>query len=84
MKTRKVNTDSSLPARLSLTVEPPRSNAPGAGESGGDANAFLIAAAPDLLEACKTAIDYVDFGRPVWVELREAIAKAEGKRGVAV
>lgn len=49
-----------------------------------DANANLIAAAPDLLAACKAALDrhnYQGDGRP-WPQLfdkiRDAIAKAEG------
>ena len=44
------------------------------------ANANLIAAAPDLLEACKAALNMVetDLGPPNWDILRAAIAKAEG------
>lgn len=55
------------------------------------ADAYLIAAAPDLLEACKAAFAIVDEwsdAEPdrgshnhdeVWRKLRLAIAKAEGK-----
>jgi len=49
------------------------------------ANARLIAAAPDLLEAAKTLMEYWDNGTPVRpgcedIEtLRAAIAKAEGQ-----
>ena len=41
------------------------------------ANARLIAAAPRLLAACKTALQYADVSTAV--VLRQAIAKAEGK-----
>jgi len=45
-----------------------------------DANAQLIAAAPDLLTACKEAEDlyWVDMQPSTVRKLREAIAKAEG------
>lgn len=58
-----------------------------------EANARLIAAAPDLLEACKVALWHIDNGeyrsqkegRPRLIEvlnmLRSAIAKVEGKEG---
>ena len=44
----------------------------------GAANARLIAAAPDLLEACRVAFDQTcSSGRPKdWEQLRAAIAKA--------
>jgi len=49
-----------------------------------EANAHLIAAAPDLYEACKALIEAVDedydiigYGREMTI--REALAKAEGK-----
>ena len=46
-------------------------------------NALLIAAAPDLLEACKMVVRYVDEGIRVESEYsemcREAISKAEGR-----
>lgn len=40
-------------------------------------NACLIAAAPDLLQAAKASIRYLD-DRPEFEALRAAIAKAEG------
>lgn len=45
-----------------------------------EANARLIAAAPELLEACKRAFDQTDKdARPAdWEMLRAAIAKATG------
>ena len=50
------------------------------------ANAQLIAAAPELLEACKSACDYYEMleratsvEHPVLSELRQAIAKAKGE-----
>jgi hypothetical protein len=45
-----------------------------------EANARLIAAAPDLLEACKVAFHQTcSVGRPKdWEQLRAAIAKATG------
>ena len=48
------------------------------------ANARLIAAAPDLLEACKAAKKYlepdlVEPGRTIFWKLVEAIAKAQGR-----
>lgn len=45
-----------------------------------DANARLIAAAPDLLDACKSALNMIngDGHPPNWDLLRAAIAKAEG------
>ena len=47
------------------------------------ANALLIAAAPELLEACKEALAYYEQrGKPFLVvseKLRKLIAKAEGK-----
>ena len=48
------------------------------------ANTYLIAAAPELLEACKAAKKYlepdlVEPGRTVFWNLVAAIAKAEGK-----
>lgn len=44
------------------------------------ANQRLIAAAPELLEACKLASDYTDSLPPKIMEvIKEAIAKAEGK-----
>lgn len=53
---------------------------------GRSGNAYLIAAAPDLLAACKAAYKFLGglaanpaIGNP----LREAIAKAEGKQKVA-
>ena len=52
-----------------------------AGEA--EANAKLIAAAPELLEACKKAKDYLQFNKgnssPIYDELVQVIAKAEGK-----
>ena len=47
-------------------------------------NASLIAAAPDLLEACQSAFAYIGFstsdaGMSVLNKLESAIAKAEGK-----
>jgi hypothetical protein len=50
-----------------------------------EANARLIAAAPDLLEALESAAKWIDlrqrdkrFGRDVLAELRAVIAKAKG------
>lgn len=44
-----------------------------------DDDAALIAAAPDLLSACRHALEYIDFGGPLDLEiLRRAISKAEG------
>lgn len=45
------------------------------------ANMRLIAAAPDLLEACRLALNMAetDQGPPNWDILRHAIAKAEGR-----
>lgn len=49
-----------------------------------DANATLIAAAPDLLSACKAALADIDsepnsvHGFPSYAKLRDAIAAAEG------
>lgn len=48
-----------------------------------DANARLIAAAPDLLEACKSllyATEHIDHIKPQLNKASEAIAKAEGKQ----
>lgn len=50
----------------------------------GEANARLIAAAPDLLEACRQAKKYLDPelvepGRTLFWRLVEVIAKAEGQ-----
>lgn len=47
-----------------------------------EANAKLIAAAPELLAACKAALEFadesdVDLGMNCWPELRAAIRKAE-------
>lgn len=45
-----------------------------------EANARLIAAAPDLLEACKVALDSLNMGSTLGAPILErAIAKAEGK-----
>ena len=45
-----------------------------------DANARLIAAAPDLLNACKLALMGFELNAAIdWSELERAIAKAEGK-----
>lgn len=42
------------------------------------ANAKLIAAAPDLLDACKAAAEWIDHrGNPIWRQLIAAITKAE-------
>lgn len=59
-------------------------DAPSTGEA--EANARLLAAAPDLLEACKEAVavaNMSDEDKPTlddidWARLRAAIAKAEG------
>jgi hypothetical protein len=49
------------------------------GEEAAEANARLIAAAPDLLEACRLAEQYRGMvGSPTWLKLRDAIAKATG------
>ena len=54
------------------------------GDSGTDtANAFLIAAAPDLLAACEALADRfydldLDTHEPCWVNAKAAIAKAKG------
>jgi hypothetical protein len=50
----------------------------------GAANSRLIAAAPDLLAACKAGESFLRMiGEPApphpWMQLRDAIAKAEGK-----
>jgi len=51
---------------------------PGQPEEECEANAKLIAAAPELLEACKQALDWLeDEGAPVAEQLRAAIAKAK-------
>lgn len=43
------------------------------------ANAHLIAAAPDLLAACKAALGAFEFNHCInWDDLRRAIEKAEG------
>lgn len=50
-----------------------------------EANAHLLAAAPDLLAACKQAVEFLDNGPDgtgvdaACVRVRAAIAKAEGK-----
>lgn len=47
----------------------------------GDANARLIAAAPDLLEACKLALGGFENNNAIdWNILERAIAKAEGEK----
>lgn len=44
------------------------------------ANATLIAAAPDLLDACKQALGAFENGDAIdWSDLQKAIDKAEGK-----
>lgn len=43
------------------------------------ANARLIAAAPDLLEACRFAVGYIGPAETVLNVLHAAIAKAEGR-----
>ena len=43
-----------------------------------DNNARLIAAAPDLLEMCKQALNPQDHPN-FWIDLKAAIAKAEGQ-----
>jgi hypothetical protein len=43
------------------------------------ANAHLIAAAPDLLEALESMLAITDRDHVVWDEAREAIAKAKGE-----
>lgn len=45
----------------------------------GMANALLVAAAPDLLEALKGILTITDRNHVVWEKARAAIAKAEGK-----
>ena len=42
-----------------------------------EANARLVSAAPDLLEALKRLM-FMDCGEPAFIQAREAIAKAEG------
>jgi len=50
------------------------------GFSDSKANARLIAAAPELLEALKLLCQHSDSWKPdVWNNARSAIAKAEGK-----
>lgn len=47
-----------------------------------DANALLLAAAPDLLAACRTLADWMESHAcvpPCLTDARQAIAKAEGK-----
>ena len=63
-----------------------RTTAAKVGRDQDDANARLIAAAPDLLEALKEAQDYIaseerayEMVNPVAVMARAAIAKAEGR-----
>lgn len=71
-------------SRRSLCIEASRS---GDNEEEDFANTRLIAAAPDLLEACKSIVDgwenWSDIGRAEkGIELvKAAIAKAEGKNG---
>ena len=51
-----------------------------------EANASLIAAAPEMLDALKVFLEYNDQGGPLsfntdemWAQARAAVAKAEGK-----
>jgi hypothetical protein len=45
-----------------------------------EADAHLIAAAPELLEVAKKCLEIVEWGRlPNWDWMREVIAKAEGR-----
>lgn len=41
------------------------------------ANAYLIASAPELLEACKMALQYISEEKTVYKIIQEAITKAE-------
>lgn len=59
-----------------LEIAQVRTSAPEPGER--EANARLIAAAPDLLAACKAALDMGDEFEAEKM-IRAAIAKAEGK-----
>lgn len=43
------------------------------------ANAYLIAAAPDLLGVCRELLDHAAMPEPVFARLQSAIAKAEGR-----
>jgi hypothetical protein len=45
----------------------------------GMANARLIAAAPDLLEACRKALNLCDEGGSLWGVLHSAISKTEAQ-----
>lgn len=47
--------------------------------AGADANARLIAAAPELLEALKEVVVISDREHTAWIKARAAIAKAEGR-----
>ena len=50
------------------------------GKGEGQENANLIAAAPDLLAACKTAVSLLPFHGSRWfTDIERAIAKAEGR-----
>lgn len=48
-----------------------------------DANGNLIAAAPELYEACKKAVDYIPaqmLTQQPWLDIVVALAKAEGRQ----
>lgn len=75
--------------RVNATVSvTPLGKTVGDGDASRNANAHLIAAAPELLEACKTWAemwrnnypDPDDFERTAWQfrQIEEAVAKAEG------
>jgi len=78
------NNSGAIVANVNSETGPNIHTAPAMRQMPADANARLIAAAPDLLEACKTALALIDIstdyaGMSTSRELKAAIYKAEDR-----